>query len=385
MQWMRSISQIAIALVIIAASVVIAIILVFSKSDIQKNDFTSKALLVNTIKAEPSSEQIKFTAFGTVIPHRKLIVHPELSGTIIYQSPNLIAGGMLDEGDIMLMIDPRDYKLLIQQAEAEVTRAEFELKVEEGRQIVAKREWELLSPTLKTANIGVELALRKPHLEEKKAMLEAAKSRLEKANIDLERTTLSAPFNAIVIEENTESGQYITPQTEIATLVDSETFHVRVSVPFNKLKWIKIPAGKVIVTQTVGEKSTIKRPGQIMRLLGDVDPQGRLARLEVAIKDPLRLKNGNRSKPLLLGTYVSVEFFGPVIKNVYKVPRIAIHDSDDLWIKNKENKLEFRQVKILFSDSENVFITQGLEKGEEIVTSPISLPIPGTELRTENE
>ena len=384
---MRSLSQLTIALGIIGISALIALVIFLSKSDVEKGDYQPKPILVDVMVAEPSTEQVKFTAYGTVTPDKKLIVNTEVSGRIIFQSPDLVEGGLLQEGEIILTIDPRDYELAVQQAEAEVTRAEFELRVEEGRQVVAKREWELLNPTLKSADIGEDLALRKPHLKEKQATLEATKSRLEKAKLDLERTILTSPFNALVVSENTEEGQYITPQTEVATLVDSDAFRVRVSVPFDKLKWIKLPEGdnqtgsKVIVTQTVGGSAVIKRTGKIVRLLGDVDPQGRLARLEIVINDPLGLKNGNRRKPLLLGTYVGVDFFGPKMKGVYKIPRVAIHNGNTLWIKNNENELEFRKVNIIFSEDEFVTINKGLEPGDEVILTPLSLPIPGTELR----
>jgi len=387
MQWLRSLSQIGIALGIIGASALVTLAIIFSKSDVEKIEYTPKPMLVKVMNAEPSSEQVKFIAYGTVTPDKKLIVNAEVSGRIIYQSPDLVEGGRLEEGEIILMIDPRDYELAVQQAEAEVIKAEFELRVEEGRQVVAKREWELLSPTLKKADIGEDLALREPHLKEKEAALASVKSRLEKAKLDLERATLTSPFNTLVIEDNTEEGQYITPQTDVAVLVDSDAFRVRVSVPFNKLKWIKLPTEKdkrgsqVIVKQSIGDKLEVKRPAQIMRLLGDVDPQGRLARIEVIIKDPLGLKNGHSRKPLLLGTYVGVEFFGPKINNLYKVPRVAVHNGGVLWIKNSENKLEFRHVNILFSEDDFVYINKGLKPGEEVVLTPLSLPIPGTELR----
>jgi len=316
MQWMRSLSQLGVAIGIIAFCALVALIIVFSKSDVEKVDYEPKPILVDVMAAEPSTEQVKFLAYGTVTPDKRLKVTPEVSGRIIYKNRGLVEGGRLEEGDILVMIDPRDYELAVKQAEAEVIREEFELRVEEGRQVVAKREWELLNPTLKKADIAEDLALRKPHLKERKAALGAAKSRLEQARLNLERTTITTPFNAVVTVDNTEEGQYVTPQTNIATLVNSDQFRVRVSVPYDKLRWIDLPTGmnqnrsKVTITQTVGEDTVIKRDGEIARLLGDVDPQGRLARIEVTIADPLGLKTGGE-KPLLLGTYVGVEFFGP--------------------------------------------------------------------------
>lgn len=388
MRWIKSLSQIGIALGIIALSVVIALIIYLSKSDVQKVEARPRALLVDVMKAKPTTEQVKFVAYGTVTPDKSLVVNPEVSGKVVELAPNLTTGGLLESGDLLLKIDPTDFELAVEQAEAEVTRAEFELRLEEGRQVVAKREWELLNPTIKASEIGEDLALRKPHLKERKAALAAAESRLKQAEVNLKRTKLTSPFNAIVINETIEKGQYITPQTDVATLVDSDTFRVRVSLPFDRLRWISLPSNghagsKIVITQTIGDDMVVKRPGWIMRLLGDVDPEGRLARIDVAIDDPLSLGSETEKRPLLLGTYVGVEFFGPKIPNVYKIPRIAVHNSNVLWIKNEQDELEFRTVHILFTEDDFVFIDQGLKPGEDVVLTPLSLPLPGTKLRVD--
>ena len=62
---------------------------------------------------------------------------------------------------------------------------------------------------VQTSEIGRELALRIPHRQKMEAALEAARSRLKEAELSLERTTIRAPFNALVQNESVDLGQLV--------------------------------------------------------------------------------------------------------------------------------------------------------------------------------
>ena len=375
-------------LMVIFATILITVPLIIFKSQTTKIEPKTKPKLVRTLIAERTDERVVITAFGTVQANREVSVRAEVSGRVMFQSKDLVVGGLVEKGNILLSLDARDYKNTVEQEKAAVERAKFELEVEQGRQVVAKREWEQLQGSLKTAEISEDLALRKPHLREKEAALEAALSRLKKAQIDLSRTTLRSPMNAIVISENVEQGDYVTPQTEIARLAATDEFRVQVSIPVSKLKWINIPQedngtrSPVQVIQDLGGMSIVRK-GRIMRLLGNLDPSGRMARLLVAIEDPLGLKNEGKSDfPLLIGSYIRVEIEGPLLEDVIVLPREALHEDNKVWVKNRNKQLDIRKVSIVQKHEDVVFIDEGIEEGEEIVISNLPLPVPGMTLRT---
>ena len=83
------------------------------------------------------------------------------------------------------------------------------------------------------------LAQREPQLEASRLALKAAQSALKKAQLDLTRTTLRAPFNAMVVSENVDTGQLISPQTSVARLVGTDEYHVQVSVPVASLRTVR--------------------------------------------------------------------------------------------------------------------------------------------------
>ncbi len=352
-----------------------------------------KPTFVEVLTARVQDERAVIVAYGTVHGHRRLIVQPEINGRVVKLNPRVVIGETLNKGAALLQIDPRDYQVAVDEQRAFLAKAEFDLKVELGNQVVAKREWKLLNPSAGEVNaLSRQLALRRPHLKEKRIALVAAKSRLRKAQLNLQRTILRAPFNALVLNESVEMSQLINTQSSVATLVGTDEFRVKVSVPIRQLEWIAFPGAghprgaPVRVIRERGSGEPVVRHGTVVELLGDVTQNGRMAQVLVSIADPLELEKPARvRRPLLLGEYVRVEIEGPELHDVLVVPRDVIREGTRVWIKNAENQLEVRPVEVVLSRKDTVLISQGLRDGEEVITSQVPAAIPGLLLQTLDE
>lgn len=347
-----------------------------------------KPTFVEVLTARVQDEQTVIAAYGTVQGHQRLIVQPEISGRVVKLNPRLVIGETLSKGAVLLQIDPRDYLVAVDEQRASLAKAEFDLKLELGNQAVAKREWSLLNPSAGEVNaLSRQLALRRPHLKEKRIALAAAKSRLRKAQLNLRRTILRAPFHALVLNESVEVGQLINTRSSVATLVGTDEFRVQVSVPIKQVEGIVFPgAGRpssVRVIRERGNGEPVVRQGTVVELLGDVTQNGRMAQVLVSITDPLELAKPVRvRRPLLLGEYVRVEIQGPELHDVIVLPRDAIREGSRVWVKNAENQLDVRPVEIVLSRKDTVLIGQGLRDGEEVITSQVPAAIPGLPLQT---
>ena len=378
-------------LVVIGAALLAAQALMFFGPAVPKTEREVKPTFVEVLTARTRNEQAVIVAYGTVQEHQRLIVKPEISGRVVKLNPRLVIGETLNKDAALLQIDPRDYQVAVDEQRAALAKAEFDLKVELGNQAVAKREWSLLNPSAGEVNtLNRQLALRRPHLKEKRIALAAAKSRLRKARLNLQRTVLRAPINALVLNESVEIGQLINPQSTVATLVGTDEFRVQVSVPIQQLEWIAFPdAGHpstVRVMRELGNGQPVVRQGTVVELLGDVTQNGRMAQVLVSVADPLNLEKPAKTRqPLLLGEYVRVEIEGPELHDVVVLPRNAIREGTRVWVKNAENQLEVRPVEVVLSRKETVLISQGLRDGETIITSQVPAAIPGLPLQTVDE
>lgn len=385
--------KVVLPLLIIGLALLAAQALMVSGPAVPKVSRDVKATFVEVLTARVQDEQTAIVAYGTVQVHQRLIVQPEISGRVVKLNPRLVIGETLGKGATLLQIDPRDYQVAVNEQRASLAKAEFDLQVELGNQAVAKREWSLLNPSAGEVNtLSRQLALRRPHLKEKRIALAAAKSRLHRARLNLQRTMLRAPFNALVLNESVEVGQLINQQSSVATLVGTDEFRVQVSVPIQQLEWIAFPGpghpqgSPVRVIRERGNGQPVVREGTVVELLGDVTENGRMAQVLVSIADPLELANPAQvRRPLLLGEYVRVEIEGPELHDVIVLPRDAIREGSRVWVKNSENQLDVRPVEIILSRKDTVLINRGLRDGEAIITSQLPAAIPGLPLQTVDE
>lgn len=208
------------------------------------------------------------------------------------------------------------------------------------------------------------------------------------------RTRIRAPFTGLVLEESVEKGQFVSRQTGIATLVSTDQFWVQVSVPLFLLDRLRFPhkdggegsPALIILEKGYGGKATI-RDGSLFKLLADLDPKARKARLLVTVEDPFNLQGeeGDRQgEKILLGSYVKVQIDAGVLEGVYVIPRAALREGDRLWLINGEGKLDIREVNVLWRRVGEVLVDAQLAPGERLIISRLQSPIPGMEIRDDS-
>ena len=386
------------SMLLICAGVGTAVVLYLTKPKTRKSPPARPAPLVETAELRHTSEPVTIEAYGTVVAAKQLTLQAQVEGRIVYQDPRLVLGGLIAAGRKLLQIDPEDYSLAIKQRQAEVEEARFDVEMEEGRRVIAQREWKLLEKQITTSQAGRRLALRQPHEKRATARLQAAESRLAQARLDEKRATLICPFNALVQAESVERTQLVDKQAKLATLVGTDEFWVQVSVPLGKLSRISFPRGdkggsaaKIVLDTANG--LPVVRQGRVLRLRGDLDPSGRMVRVLVAIDNPLDLPPwptdaATSSAPMnmgprciLLGCYVKVEIDAGRADGVYVVPRAALREGDRLWLVDGEGKLVFRDAAVLWRRPDEVLLRCEVRAGERLVLSRLGAPLPGMTVR----
>lgn len=371
-------------LVVLVAGGALAIALVETGPKAERKPPTRQARLVDVQSVRFSRQRTVMYAMGTVHPAREVELRPRVTGEIIAISDEFVPGGRFLKGETVLQIDPTDYELAVEQRESEVAEAQSTLALELGQQSIAKREYELLGETI--ADEDRALVLRQPQLESVRANLKTAQAALQQAKLNLDRTTVRAPFNAVVRTRGVNVGMQATTLTPLATLVGADQYWVEVTLPVDQLQWIEIPGSTVRVFNEAAWGEKRYREGRVIRLLSDLEEEGRMARLLVAVDDPLALKPERAGQPqLLLGDYVRAELAGIELDSVAAVNRRLFHEGDQVWVMNDKDELEIRPVAIAFRGRDQLFVSEGLRHGERLVTTDLPSPVEGMPLRTQDE
>jgi RND family efflux transporter MFP subunit len=354
------------------------------------------AQLVSVTTANRSNYSVVVRAMGTVIPSKRITLQPRVSGQLTEVSDKFVPGGRFDKGETIVKVDSEDYDLIVRQRTADIVRANHDLKIEKGQQVIAKREFELIrrsSTNGLSASVDRDLMLRKPQLELAQAGVDSAQAALDKAQLDLKRTTITAPFNAVILEkQQVDLGSQVSPATQMALLAGTDEFWVLASVPISTLAKLNIPGGSkplegsaVRIYNKTSWSETTHRTGRIVGLLGTLETKGRLARVLVSVKDPLGLTPTDPKLPkrqkLLVGMYVTLEADGKELKNVVRIDRTSLRDNDTVWVFAKDGTLDIREVEVAWRDREVVYVSDGLEDGEQIVTSDLAVRVSGSPLK----
>lgn len=369
-------------IVVIAGGVLGAIKLVQTAPQATQRPRARSAALVQTRVLEPGAGSVVVESMGTVIAAREVVLQPQVSGVIQSLDPALVPGGRIEAGAQIATIDRADYEIAVQQAEAALARSKAQLLSAErelarvealrARQATNKKELDDAGTTRAAASSDVT----------------AARAALDKAQLELSRTVLRAPFNCVVLSESIDVGSLVTAQTQVATLVGTDEYWVRATVPVEQLRWIRLPRGDeetgspARIHQRLGGGHRAQWDAHVVRLLGDLEPQGRMARLLLSVSNPLG--DGDASGvqlPLLMGSYVDVVIEGDDLEDVFTISREELHDGDTVWLMDGEDRLDVRQVDIVYRGRDDVLVRGGVSAGARLVTSSLPAPIPGMPLR----
>jgi RND family efflux transporter MFP subunit len=375
---------------VVAVGVVMMLWLVKTAPATQRRRPPERATLVEITRMAPTNAEVVVEAMGTVVPARTITLYPRVSGMITAIHRDFEPGGRLAEGEVALQIDQQDYALAVSNRMADVVRAEYELALELGQQEIARHEWSLVPDREQASELEQSLTLRKPHLRRARANLDAARASLDDACLDLDRTQVRVPFNALVLDRHVDIGALVGTQTPLASLAGTDAYWVEATVPVDQLPWITIPGAsdqtgsRVDVAPAGGLSTGGAWQGYVIRRRADLEPQGRLARLIVSIPQPVaQAVTHDIALPLLLDAYVKLFIHGPELQNVFVVPRRAVHDGCRIWIMNSENRLDIRDVEIVWRGPDTMLLRHGVKPGERLILTALATPVPGMLLQTE--
>lgn len=342
------------------------------------------AALVEVKGVERGDFRPVIVAMGTVEPAQDVTLSPRVAGEVVYRAPAFTPGGVVKKGEELLRIDPSDYENALAQRQSELDEALAALNVEMGRQNVAQREFQLLDEEVSAE--FEDLVLRKPQLNAARAQVAAARAAVAQARLELERTHIRAPFDAHILSRNVHVGSQVARGDDLGRVVGLDSYWVVTTVPLAQLPWLAFPRGdeqgpQVEIRNRVAWPDGVYRTGYLHRLLGALEERTRMARVLVAVPDPLsRLDAAEGKPPLMIGAFVETRIAAKRLTDVFRVERELVRGGQTLWVL-ADGKLSIRAIDIVFEDTEFVYVKDGLQVGERIVTTNLSTVVEGAPLR----
>lgn len=428
---------------ILAAGAGVAWLLISMRSEPPQREPPPSAPLVQTERVDVRSGALDVNANGTVRPRAEVALAPQVSGRVTFVAPQLVSGGRVRQGQTLVRIDAADYQSRVRQARAEVEQQRVAVLQAEEEAQLAREEFErfqarqagggsiyagidpddyaarIATPTPQAGGLQdaepSALALRQPQLDAARAALGRAQATLEDAQVALERTTIEAPFDAVVRSQQVDRGSYVTPGQTLAQLYSSDA--VEVVVPLSEDDAALLPdlwaldagqSARRIPAQVFADYGPYRYrwTGYVDRAEAALDEQTRTINAVVRVPEPFQggqlVGSASDSEatfgdvgvvagadglgaapPLLVGSFVDVRMQGASVDRYVTIPRRALRRGDEVWTVARDSLLQIVPVRVLQRVESTVLVAASgaLEQGDRVVTSDLQAPTSGMAIR----
>lgn len=247
------------------------------------------------------------------------------------------------QGDILVEFRNKDQMASYKVAKAAFDEAESEFK--------------------RIEDIYSKKLVAKTALDRASASYKSAKARLEQANEALENTIVRAPYSGIVVKRHIEIGELAKPGQALMTGLSLETLRANVDLPQDLVK----------VVREQKKATAILKDGN------------RLAVTKITVSPYADSKNHTFQMRAELpkgdygiypGMFIKVAIVHST-KQSLLVPAKAVamrSEVSAVYVKDKENKLSFRQVRVgaYIPASDSYEILAGLERNEKVMLDPVA-------------
>ena len=287
---------------------------------------------------------------------------------------NVKPGQTVKEGDILFVIEPKNYEDKLQEAVASLETAKANLKLAETtleRMLEAAKSQAVSELDVIQAQTQVDLC---------KAAVKKAESGKSLAETTLDYCYVKAPCNGRVSVNKVDVGNYVTPKTLLATLYKDDNLFVNFSIEASKLIWAqaeakasKLKLGKgdkfeevnVYLSDSKGNKYPYKAK------LDYLSPSADLSTGTVDMRAVLN----NKSNELNNGVLVSVSVPFKNVEKAVLIPESSIGtDQSGRYIYVVTNDtVRYRSVQVGQLESDNKReIIKGLEADEWYITQALT-------------
>jgi RND family efflux transporter MFP subunit len=375
-------------LLLVLGAIAVTALMFLSQPDPVKAAAPEAALAVKTQILKSTSVTLEVESQGTVQPRTRTSLISEVSGAVLEVSEQFIVGGTFAAGDVLMSLDPTDYEVALQRAEAQLISANAMLELERARAIQAAKEWQMTGRPQSEAPI---LALRKPYLAEAEANILQSKAEVKRAKQKLEKTKIRAPYAGMVAFKSADVGQYVTTGSRLGETFAIDFVEVRLPLTerdlarMDALTFKGIPSESMVTLSGSVNGKQREWLAEVVRSEGVVNEINRSQYLVARMSDPYGISGSGDSvsPPLLVGTFVTAKLKGKVLEDVFELPRSALLQGSKVATVDSQTRMNIRAVDVIFSDDSFYYVT-GLNDGVQVITSALGTPIEGLKLLLRN-
>ena len=318
----------------------------------------ANAIPVTVAEVSKSDFPVYLSGLGTVQGFNTVVVRTRVDGQI--DKIAFQEGQIVQQGDLLVEIDPRSFQATLDQAKAKKTQDEANL---------ANANLDLQRYTkLGEFATRQQTDTQRSTVAQLTAQIAADDAAIANAQTQLGYTAVKAPITGVAGLRQVDVGNIVnaSSQTGIVTIAQIEPIAAIFTAPESQLPYINEAQArkplKVMALATDGRKTLAE--GQLSVVNNQVDTTSGTIRLK-AVFD-------NKEHTLWPGQSIATRLLVSTLKDAIVVPDEAVqHGPNGLYAYavNQDNKAELRTIKVAQSVDGRSVIESGLSPGERVVTA----------------
>ncbi|MBE8219805.1 MAG: efflux RND transporter periplasmic adaptor subunit [Alphaproteobacteria bacterium] len=350
--WTRIKNRRTLPFFVLALGVFGFVLLVSTRPQTRPADINERVWAVSSKVATYGVYTPQVSAFGALRARREVDLRAQVSGEVITTSPNFEEGAYVQAGEVLVEIDPFDYRAALDEAQAQLAggRAmlvEAQASAQQARLDLTRTQSLAQRGTLSQKTLDdaqTTLTIRKARRDQQKALLARYKVQVARAQRNLQDTKLTAPFSGHLGDIAARTGRVLAPNERVANLSDAHAYDVRFNLSdadYGRFlsRNSDIIGRKIDIFWDIGG-SQVQLRGVIERVGAQISQATRgvdiFARIETKNKDQEAMPNILRS-----GAFVSVVLTGQPINDVVSIPKQAVYGDNLIYLIEKGRLVPF--------------------------------------------
>jgi multidrug efflux system membrane fusion protein len=356
----------------IVALVIVALIVLHIFTG-QKTKQGTPPIVVSSAKATLGSMPVILNELGTVTPVATVTVLPQLSGYLTevgYQE-----GQDVQKGQFLAQIDPRQYEINKQQAEAQLAKDQASL--DQARSDLAR-----FTQLHEQKSIAEQTFTDQKFLvEQDAAAVQADKAAIAQDELDLAYCHITAPVAGRVGLRLVDPGNYVTASSSpgIVVITTMKPTTVQFTVPQNSLGDVlqRVGSGaKLPVTVYNSDNSKQLATGALYAVSNQMATSTGTVTLRATFP--------NDDESLYPNEFVNARLLVNTMQNAVLVPTPAVQTGapgEFVYLVNSDDSVAVQKVTIGPSDGKNTVILSGVSSGQTVVTDGMDRLSDGAKIK----
>ncbi len=319
--------------------------------------------LVSAATVEKTDLPVHYNALGTVTAYNTVNVRSRVDGELV--KVLFEEGQEVKAGDLLAQIDPRTYRVALDQAQGTLQQNQAQL---ENAQIDLERYRGLYAQdSIAKQTLDTQAAL----LNQYRGTLKSNQAAVEQAKLNLQFSDIRAPISGRLGLRQVDVGNQISAgdTTGLVVITQVKPIAVVFSLPEQQLPLVRqqMASGKPLPVEALDrDQQQTLATGVLTTLDNQIDiTTGTLK---------LKARFDNSDTALFPNQFVNVRLLAQTLRDVLVIPANALQRGTQgsfVYVLDAEDKVNMRNVTLGASEGERIQILDGLQAGERVVTEGV--------------